>query len=71
MRLCARVSRMTSSEKLSDALVEKTRRLPLVVISILGSGWGGYRVLQDIDKRRYDVSLISPVRGGERRGCAD
>lgn len=28
---------------------------------ILGSGWGGYRVLQDIDKRRYDVTMISPL----------
>ena len=26
------------------------------------AGWGGYRVLQDIDKRRYDVTMISPVR---------
>jgi NADH dehydrogenase FAD-containing subunit len=23
-------------------------------------GWGGYRVLQSIDKRRYDVTVISP-----------
>jgi hypothetical protein len=27
----------------------------------LGSGWGGYRVLQSIDKRRYDVSVIAPT----------
>lgn len=27
-------------------------------------GWGGYRVLQSVDKRRYDVTLISPVGAG-------
>lgn len=30
-------------------------------LAILGSGWGGYRVLQSIDKRRYDVTVISPA----------
>ncbi|KZV67825.1 hypothetical protein PENSPDRAFT_40618 [Peniophora sp. CONT] len=28
---------------------------------ILGSGWGGYEVLRRVDKKRYDVTVISPV----------
>ncbi|GAA5922810.1 hypothetical protein JCM1841_000715 [Sporobolomyces salmonicolor] len=27
---------------------------------ILGSGWGGYEVLRKVDKRRYDVTVVSP-----------
>eukprot|EP01090_Pellita_catalonica_P018821 TRINITY_DN619_c0_g1_i2.p1 TRINITY_DN619_c0_g1~~TRINITY_DN619_c0_g1_i2.p1 ORF type:complete len:440 (-),score=51.04 TRINITY_DN619_c0_g1_i2:459-1778(-) len=29
-------------------------------VLVLGSGWGGYRVAKDLDKARYDVTLISP-----------
>ncbi|KAI9567719.1 NDE1, mitochondrial external NADH dehydrogenase [Boletus coccyginus] len=28
---------------------------------ILGSGWGGYEVLRGIDKKRWDVTIISPT----------
>ncbi|KAM6501068.1 Pyridine nucleotide-disulfide oxidoreductase domain containing protein [Amanita muscaria] len=28
---------------------------------ILGSGWGGYEVLRGIDKKKWDVTVISPV----------
>ncbi|GEM10142.1 NADH dehydrogenase [Rhodotorula toruloides] len=27
---------------------------------ILGSGWGGYELLRKVDKKRYDVTVISP-----------
>lgn len=27
---------------------------------ILGSGWGGYQVLRNIDKKRWDVTVVSP-----------
>ncbi|KAM0750986.1 FAD/NAD(P)-binding domain-containing protein [Meredithblackwellia eburnea MCA 4105] len=27
---------------------------------ILGSGWAGYEVMRKVDKKRYDVSIISP-----------
>ncbi|KAI0035823.1 FAD/NAD(P)-binding domain-containing protein [Vararia minispora EC-137] len=27
---------------------------------ILGSGWGGYGVLRSIDRKRYDVTVVSP-----------
>ncbi|KAK3086417.1 hypothetical protein FSP39_018177 [Pinctada imbricata] len=27
---------------------------------ILGSGWGSYRVLRDIDKKKYDVVVVTP-----------
>lgn len=30
-------------------------------LAILGTGWAGYKCLQEVDKRRYDVTLISPV----------
>ncbi|KAJ1926438.1 hypothetical protein IWQ60_003784 [Tieghemiomyces parasiticus] len=40
-----------------------TRRLlhalaPRVVV--LGSGWAGFEILRDLDKRRYDVTVVSP-----------
>ncbi|KNZ75086.1 putative NADH dehydrogenase [Termitomyces sp. J132] len=28
---------------------------------ILGSGWGGYTLLQGVDKRRWDATLLSPT----------
>ncbi|GAA6016866.1 hypothetical protein JCM8202_004459 [Rhodotorula sphaerocarpa] len=34
------------------------REKPRLVI--LGSGWGGYEVMQKVDRRKYDVTLISP-----------
>ncbi|GAA5889262.1 hypothetical protein JCM8208_007821 [Rhodotorula glutinis] len=27
---------------------------------ILGSGWGGYELLRKVDRRRYDVTVVSP-----------
>ena len=27
---------------------------------VLGVGWGGFRVAKDVDKARYDVSIVSP-----------
>lgn len=27
---------------------------------ILGSGWGGFRLARDLDKKKYDVTIISP-----------
>ncbi|KAF9011954.1 hypothetical protein BDQ17DRAFT_1298323 [Cyathus striatus] len=29
-------------------------------VVILGSGWGGYEVLRKVDKKRWDVTLVSP-----------
>ncbi|KAJ3477470.1 hypothetical protein NLI96_g10440 [Meripilus lineatus] len=34
------------------------REKPRLVI--LGSGWGGYEVLRSVDKKRWDVTMISP-----------
>ncbi|ETW77361.1 hypothetical protein HETIRDRAFT_65511 [Heterobasidion irregulare TC 32-1] len=28
---------------------------------VLGSGWGGYEVLKNVDKKRWNVTLISPI----------
>ena len=29
-------------------------------VVILGTGWGGYRLAQTIDKKKYDVRIVSP-----------
>lgn len=29
-------------------------------IVVLGSGWGGFRVAKDLDKTKYDVTVVSP-----------
>ena len=29
-------------------------------VVILGVGWGGFRVAKDLDKQKYDVTIISP-----------
>ncbi|TFK36642.1 pyridine nucleotide-disulfide oxidoreductase-domain-containing protein [Crucibulum laeve] len=29
-------------------------------VVVLGSGWGGYEILRGIDKKRWDVTIISP-----------
>ncbi len=29
-------------------------------VVILGIGWGGYRVANDLDKSRFDVTVVSP-----------
>jgi NADH dehydrogenase FAD-containing subunit len=34
------------------------RTKPRVVV--VGCGWGGYRLAQDLDKNRFDVHVISP-----------
>jgi NADH dehydrogenase FAD-containing subunit len=38
-------------------LVTQTGRKKLV---ILGTGWGGYSLLRNIDKKKFDVVVISP-----------
>jgi NADH:ubiquinone reductase (non-electrogenic) len=39
---------------LSQASTEKPR------LVILGTGWGSFRVLKDLDARKFDVSVVSP-----------
>ena len=29
-------------------------------VVILGSGWGGYRLAKDLDKSKFDVTVVSP-----------
>jgi NADH dehydrogenase FAD-containing subunit len=38
--------------------VKSTKTKPRIVV--IGAGWGGYRVAQDLDKSKFDVELISP-----------
>lgn len=33
---------------------------PREKVLILGVGWGGFRLARDLDKRRFDVSVVSP-----------
>ncbi|KAG9310244.1 NDE1, mitochondrial external NADH dehydrogenase [Chiua virens] len=39
----------------SSALRSKQR------LVVLGSGWGGYEVLRGVDKKRWDVTIVSPT----------
>ncbi len=29
-------------------------------VVVLGVGWGGFRVAKDLDKTKFDVSIVSP-----------
>ncbi|KAJ7120957.1 FAD/NAD-P-binding domain-containing protein [Mycena epipterygia] len=46
--------RLTSRNFASSAVHQKQRLL------IVGSGWGGYGVLRGVDKKRWDVTIVSP-----------
>jgi len=52
------VSMLASSAKLATAAKLAKPLRPRVVI--LGSGWGGFRLAKDLDRRKFDVSVISP-----------
>ncbi|KAF7342050.1 FAD/NAD(P)-binding domain-containing protein [Mycena venus] len=60
LKLSSQILRHTTREKLasrnftSSAVRQKQRLL------IVGSGWGGYGVLRKIDKKRWDVTIVSP-----------
>ncbi|KAJ7789915.1 NDE1, mitochondrial external NADH dehydrogenase [Mycena olivaceomarginata] len=52
--LNATLKKSASRNFASSAVPQKERLL------ILGSGWGGYGVLRGVDKKRYDVTIVSP-----------
>ncbi|KAJ7662089.1 hypothetical protein DFH06DRAFT_1088569 [Mycena polygramma] len=60
-RTCIRQPRPTSynlkvtSRNFASSPVHQKQRLLIV-----GSGWGGYGVLRGLDKKRWDVTIISP-----------
>ena len=29
-------------------------------VAIIGAGWGGFRVARDLDKNKFDVTVVSP-----------
>ena len=29
-------------------------------VVVLGAGWGGFRVARDLDKNKFDVTVVSP-----------
>ncbi|BGP18029.1 hypothetical protein JCM10213v2_006079 [Rhodosporidiobolus nylandii] len=37
-----------------------TARTDKQKLAVVGSGWAGYEILRKVDKKRYDVTLISP-----------
>ncbi|KAJ7905148.1 NDE1, mitochondrial external NADH dehydrogenase [Mycena leptocephala] len=45
----------TASRNFASSAVHQKQRL-----LILGSGWGGYGVLRGVDKKRWDVTIVSP-----------
>ncbi|KDR77247.1 hypothetical protein GALMADRAFT_246553 [Galerina marginata CBS 339.88] len=49
------LGRILQTRQFSSSLPRSTER-----VVILGSGWGGYNVLRKIDKKRWDVVIISP-----------
>ncbi|EKM78363.1 NDE2, mitochondrial external NADH dehydrogenase [Agaricus bisporus var. burnettii JB137-S8] len=51
-----RAARFCIARKFSSTAAREKQR-----VVILGSGWGGYGLLRGIDKKRYDVVVISPT----------
>ncbi|KIJ64782.1 hypothetical protein HYDPIDRAFT_187657 [Hydnomerulius pinastri MD-312] len=45
-----------ASRQFSSSSVRSKQRLV-----ILGSGWGGYEILRSIDKKRWNVTMVSPT----------
>ncbi|KAE9406533.1 FAD/NAD(P)-binding domain-containing protein [Gymnopus androsaceus JB14] len=54
-RPIARLQHGVGSRSFSATRLREKQRLV-----ILGSGWGGYEVLRGVDKKRWDVVLVSP-----------
>ncbi|KAL0946228.1 hypothetical protein HGRIS_012487 [Hohenbuehelia grisea] len=55
MRQGLRVAIHAPTRAFSASVARSKQRLV-----ILGSGWGGYEVLRGVDKKRWDVTMISP-----------
>ncbi|GAA5876100.1 hypothetical protein JCM8547_002636 [Rhodosporidiobolus lusitaniae] len=55
--LSALSKRLPNSAKRTFASSSSWEKQKLV---ILGTGWGGYEVLRTVDKKRYDVTVVSP-----------
>ena len=49
-----------SPRKVLFSLQAKCRAFSKKKVAILGSGWGGFRLAQDLDKEKFDVHVISP-----------
>lgn len=47
---------MVRKKKAYTATIRRDARSPVV---ILGSGWAGFQLARDLDKEKYDVTLIS------------
>ncbi|KAJ7757103.1 NDE1, mitochondrial external NADH dehydrogenase [Mycena metata] len=48
--------RFPASRNFTSSAVHRKQRLLIV-----GSGWGGYGVLRGVDKKRWDVTIVSPT----------
>lgn len=51
-----RLPHRAAHQEADKGVVEKRRKR----LVILGSGWGSYAVLRSIDKKQYDVIVVSP-----------
>jgi len=50
------IEALVMKKKAYTATVRRDARPPVV---ILGSGWAGFQLARDLDKEKYDVTLIS------------
>ncbi|KAJ7031575.1 NDE1, mitochondrial external NADH dehydrogenase [Mycena alexandri] len=48
--------RFSASRNFASSAVHQKQRLLIV-----GSGWGGYGILRGVDKKRWDVTIVSPT----------
>ena len=55
---------INNSQRSVHQYIKSSTTLPLAAkkerVVILGTGWGGFRVAKDLDKDKFDVTVISP-----------
>ncbi|KAJ7220440.1 NDE1, mitochondrial external NADH dehydrogenase [Mycena haematopus] len=49
------MAQKSASRNFASSAIQQKQRLVIV-----GSGWGGYGVLRGVDKKRYDITIVSP-----------
>ncbi|KAJ6481786.1 NDE1, mitochondrial external NADH dehydrogenase [Mycena sanguinolenta] len=54
------VGNLKSTQKSTSRNFASSSRQHKEHLLIVGSGWGGYGVLRGVDKKRYDVTIVSP-----------
>ena len=57
---CRTILSRPSSNKLLRRTFVATNALTKKKVVILGCGWGGFRLAKDLDKSKYNVTVVSP-----------